>query len=110
MGELDGTIVPSATAGSLPFLPAETSHVLLNLRKQMGGKTWTRYGFVDAFHPKSGWIAEDVLGINQGISLLMAENLRTGFCREYFMKNREISHAMREVAFHSDPDTNSQVL
>ena len=80
MGELDGTIVPSATAGSLPFLPAETSHVLLNLRKQMGGKTWTRYGFVDAFHPKSGWIAEDVLGINQGISLLMAENLRTGFC------------------------------
>jgi hypothetical protein len=110
MGELDGTIVPSATAGSLPFLPAETSHVLLNLRKQMGGKTWTRYGFVDAFHPKSGWIAEDILGINQGISLLMAENLRTGFVWEYFMKNREISHAMREVAFHSDPDTNSQVL
>ena len=48
--------------------------------------------------------------INQGISLLMAENLRTGFLWENFMKNREISHAMREVAFHPDPDTNSQVL
>ncbi len=110
MGELDGTVVPSATAGSLPFLPAETSHVLLNLRKQMGGKAWTRYGFVDALHPKSGWLAEDILGINQGISLLMAENLRSGFVWEYFMKNREITHAMREVSFHPDPDANSQVL
>jgi hypothetical protein len=29
---------------------------------------------------------------------------------EQFMKNREIGHAMREVQFHPDPDTNSQVL
>jgi len=26
------------------------------------------------------------------------------------MKNREITHAMREVAFHPDPDANTQVL
>jgi len=110
MGELDGTVAPCAVAGSLPFLPAETSHVLLNLRGLMGGRTWTRYGFVDALHPRSGWLSSDILGINQGISMLMAENLRTGFVWEYFMKNREITHAMREVAFHSDPDSNSQVL
>ncbi len=29
MGPLDGTLVPCAAAGSLPFLPAECSHVLL---------------------------------------------------------------------------------
>jgi hypothetical protein len=80
------------------------------MREKMGDKVWTRYGFVDAFNPKANWFAEDVLGIDQGISLLMAENLRTGFCWQYFMKNREIAHAMSEVQFHPDPDANSQVL
>jgi len=110
MGPIDGTIVPCAAAGSLPFLPAECSHVLLTIRQKMGPRVWTRYGFVDSFLPKSNWFADDILGIDQGISVMMAENVRTGFVWEYFMKNREIQHAMREVAFHPDPDANSQVL
>jgi len=110
MGQIDGTIVPCAAAGSLPFLPAECSHVLLSIRQKMGPRVWTRYGFVDAFLPKANWFAQDILGIDQGISVLMAENVRTGFVWEQFMKNREIQHAMREVAFHPDPDANSQIL
>ena len=110
MGPLDGTLVPCAVAGSLPFLPAECSHVLLSMKEKMGDKVWTRYGFVDAFNPKAKWFAEDILGIDQGISVLMAENLRSGFAWEYFMKNREITHAMDEVQFHPDPDANRQVL
>ena len=110
MGNPDGTLVPCAAAGSLPFLPAECSHVLLSMREKMGDKVWTRYGFVDAFNPKTNWFAEDILGIDQGISIIMAENLRTGFCWQYFMKNREIIHAMSQVQFHPDPDANSQVL
>ncbi len=110
LGPIDGTVVPCAAAGSLPFLPAECSHVLLSIRQRMGDRVWTRYGFVDAFLPKANWFAEDILGIDQGISVLMAENVRTGFVWEYFMKNREIQHAMRQVAFHPDPDANSQVL
>ncbi len=110
IGPLDGTLVPCAAAGSLPFLPAECSHVLLSMREKMGPKVWTRYGFVDAFDVRGNWFAEDILGIDQGISVLMAENLRSGFVWEYFMKNREITHAMSEVQFHPDPDANSQVL
>jgi hypothetical protein len=110
MGSPDGTLVPCAVAGSLPFLPAECSHVLLTMRQRMGDRGWTRYGFVDAFNPKTNWYAEDILGIDQGISILMAENLRTGFCWQYFMKNHEITHAMGEVQFHPDPEANSQVL
>ncbi|GGH07146.1 glucoamylase family protein [Silvibacterium dinghuense] len=109
MGQPDGTVVPCAPAGSLPFLPAECSHVLLNIKDKYP-KAWTRYGFVDAFNPKANWYAEDVLGIDQGISIIMAENLRTGFCWEYFMKNHEITRAMGEVQFHPDPDANSQIL
>ena len=52
--------------------------------RNMGEKAWTRYGFIDAFQPQSNWYAEDQLGIDLGISVLMAENLRTGFCWELF--------------------------
>jgi len=110
MGPLDGTLVPCATAGSLPFLPAECSHVLLSMKRALGDRVYRRYGFVDAFNPKTKWFAGEVLGINQGISVLMAENLRTGFVWEYFMKNTEIMRAMGEVQFHPDPDANRQVL
>jgi hypothetical protein len=37
-----------------------------------------RYGFVDAFNPTGGWTNPDVIGIDVGITLLSAENLRTG--------------------------------
>jgi hypothetical protein len=103
-GGIDGTIVPSATAGSLVFLPAECSHVLLSIREKYGEKAWTRYGFIDAFQPQSNWFAEDQLGIDLGISVLMAENLRTGFCWNYFMRNNEITNAMQMVGFQPDPE------
>jgi hypothetical protein len=104
-GGIDGTIVPCATAGSLVFLPAECSHVLLSIREKYGEKAWTRYGFIDAFQPQSNWFAEDQLGIDLGISVLMAENLRTGFCWNYFMRNNEITNAMQMVGFQPDPET-----
>ncbi len=102
LGGIDGTIVPCATAGSLIFLPAECSHVLFSIREKYGEKAWTRYGFIDAFQPQSNWFAEDQLGIDLGISVLMAENLRTGFCWNYFMRNTEITSAMQSVGFQAD--------
>ena len=85
MGPLDGTLVPCAAAGSLVFLPAECSHVLLTMRERYGDKLYGRYGFADAFQPKAGWYGDDVIGIDVGIGLLMAENLRSGFVWECFM-------------------------
>ena len=52
------------------------------------------YAFVDAFNPNTGWIDSDVIGINVGIVLLSAENLRTGSVWQWFMRNREIPQAM----------------
>jgi len=79
-GPLDGTVVPSAAAGSLAFLPADCLSVLRDLRAKWGKRAWGRYGFVDAFHPAANWYDSDVLGIDQGISVLMAENLRSEWC------------------------------
>ncbi len=103
-GNIDGTVAPCATAGSLPFLPAECSHVLLSIRQHYGEKAWTRYGFVDAFQPQAGWFAPDLLGIDLGIGILMAENLRSGFVWKYFMQNPEITWAMQQVGFRIDTD------
>lgn len=99
LGPLDGSIVPSAAAGSLPFLPTECLRCLRTLRKRYGSLAWTQYGFADAFNPADGWVGPDVIGINAGISLLMAENARSGFVWKTFMKNQEVLDAMKKVGF-----------
>lgn len=99
-GHLDGSVVPSAAAGSLAFLPAECISVLRALRSKWGKQAWGRYGFVDAFHPAANWYDPDVLGIDQGISVLMAENLRSGLVWSTFMHNPESVSAMQRAGFH----------
>ena len=42
-------------------------------------RAWKKYGFVDAFNPRTSWTDVDVLGIDQGITMLMVENYRSGF-------------------------------
>jgi hypothetical protein len=100
IGPLDGTVVPSAAAGSLAFLPADCISVLKAMRSRWGKRAWGRYGFVDAFHPTANWYDPDVLGIDQGISVLMAENLRSGLIWNTFMRNREAVTAMQRAGFH----------
>ncbi len=99
LGPLDGTVVPCAAAGSLPFLPAACIHVLRSMRSKWGKQAWGRYGFVDAFHPSANWYDPDVLGIDQGISVIMAENLRSGLVWSTFMRNSESRDAMKQAGF-----------
>ncbi len=101
-GSIDGTLVPCAAAGSLPFLPHDTIQVLRTMRTRYGERIWKRYGFIDAFNPQTEWYAPDVIGIDVGISMLMAENLRSGFVWRTFMKNPEVQRAMERVGFRRD--------
>jgi hypothetical protein len=100
-GPIDGSIVPCATGGSLPFLFEDCMRVLRNLRGRYAGKVWKKYGFVDAFNPLTGWYDADALGIDLGITMLMAENHRTGFVWNTFMKNPETQAAMQKSGFHA---------
>lgn len=99
IGPIDGTVVPSAAGGSLPFSPATTLRVLKNIRNHYPA-AWTKYGFLNAFNPLNNWYDTDVIGIDTGIVLLMAENLRTGFVWETFMKNPEAQRGMERAGFH----------
>lgn len=101
MGPIDGTIVPAAAAGSLPFLPVDCLSVLRNIRFNYASQAWRKYGFVDALNPLTGWSDTDVIGINVGISMLMAENQRTGFVWRTFMANPEMQAAMNAAGFHA---------
>ena len=99
MGPIDGTVVPSAAGGSLPFLPKETLRVLKNMKNRYGTRAWSRYGFVNAFNPMTEWYDTDVVAIDTGITMLMAENLRTGLVWNTFMKNPEIPRGLQRAGF-----------
>jgi hypothetical protein len=98
--KIDGTLVPCAPAGSLPFAPRECLTALSEMRRVGGPRVWQRYGFVDAFNPTTGWIASDVIAIDVGISLLMSENMRSGFVWRYFMRAPEVGRGMALAGFH----------
>jgi len=98
----DGTLVPCAAGGSLVFLPDLCGAVLQNMSDHYG-KAWTKYGFVDAFHPKEQWYDRYVLGIDQGIILLAAENLRSGSVWNSVMSTPQAQRAMDAVGLKRNP-------
>ncbi len=107
-GPIDGTVVPSAAAGSLPFLPQAVMRVLHTMKSRYGDKAWCRYGFVNAFNPLKNWYDTDVIGIDTGITMLMAENARTGFVWNTFMKNPEAQRGLERAGFEPYQPSDSQ--
>ena len=100
VGPIDGTVVPSASAGSLPFLPQPTMRVLRTIRSRHE-RAWCQYGFVNAFNPIKNWYDSEVVGIDTGITMLMAENVRTGFVWNTFMRTPEAQRGMDRAGFKS---------
>ena len=62
-----------------------------------------RYGFIDGYNPSLDWFDSDVVGIDQGISLLSAENLLTGNVWRWFMASVPASHGMDLIGFSAPP-------
>ena len=108
-GSIDGTVVPCATAGSLPFLPEAAMRVQRTMKERYGAKAWTQFGFVDAFNPLTDWYGPDVIGIDVGISIVMAENARTSYVWETFMKNPEARRGMDRAGFKPEQGSSSTI-
>ena len=100
---IDGTVVPYAAAGSLAFTPDISLAALRAMKERYGARVYGRYGFADAFNPHTGWVGPDVIGIDQGITLLSAENLRDGLVWRHFMKNPEVTRALDLVGLSKRP-------
>jgi hypothetical protein len=93
----DGTLVPCASGGSLVFLPDLCGTVLETMVERYGKQVWCKYGFVDAFHPQADWYSREVIGIDLGIMLLMAENERSQSVWEAVMSTPEASRGMERA-------------
>ena len=89
--------MPSAPAGSLMFTPEISLAALREMKARFGPFIYGRYGFVDAFHPVSLWVNADVVGIDQGITLISAENLRSGRIWNWFMPQKNVHWAMSRI-------------
>ena len=82
----DGTIAPSGMAGSIVFDWENSLNGLKSLHDKYKKFLYGKYGFKDAFNIDKNWWSEEYLGIDQGITVIMLENYRTGLVWEKFMR------------------------
>ena len=80
------------------FTPEISVAALRAMKDKYGDRIYGKFGFVDAFNPNTSWVDSDVIGINAGIILLSAENLRTENVWGWFMQNTEIPRAMQRIS------------
>lgn len=98
----DGTIAPTAAAGSVMFAPDICVPAIHAMRDRYGSDLYGQYGFMDAFNPsfpadqpsktgvhteKAGWVSKEYLGIDQGPILIGLENYRSGFVWDMFNRS-----------------------
>lgn len=111
----DGTLAPTAAAGSVAFAPEIVLPCLRNMIQRYGDPLFTEYGFVDAFNPSfqfktvplrhghwvegKGWFDREHLGIDQGPILLMIENHRSGFVWKVMKQNPYIRKGLERAGF-----------
>jgi len=73
---------------------------LKEMKNKYGDKVYGKYGFADAFNPHNGWVDGDILGIDQGMTLLGAENLRSGKVWYWFMQNEDARRAFKLIGLN----------
>jgi hypothetical protein len=95
----DGTIAPTAVAGSIAFAPEYSVPTLRGFYERYRPKIWTAYGFRDAFNLGANWWGPDVLGIDVGPVVIMIENYRSQGVWKVFMKNEIVRRGLQRAGF-----------
>ena len=79
--------------------------VLRNMKNAMATARGAVTDLVNAFNPLKKWYDTDAVGIDTGITMLMAENARSGFVWDTFMKNPEARRGMERAGFEPTQST-----
>lgn len=111
----DGTIAPTAAAGSIAFAPEIVIPAIEEMHNRYGKYIFGKYGFFDAFNqsfdyidvplthgrivPGFGWVDNDYVGINQGPILAMIENHRSGLVWRNVKRNPHIRRGLERAGF-----------
>jgi hypothetical protein len=95
----EGTITPTAVAGSIAFAPEVTIPTLHHWYDTYRPQLFSIYGFVDAFNLTVNWWDSDYIGIDEGPIILMIENYRTGKVWERVMGNANVQAGLALAGF-----------
>jgi hypothetical protein len=94
-----GVISPTAALSSFPYTPEQSMDALKHFYYNLGGKIWGEYGFYDAFSEQMNWYPQRYLAIDQGPTVVMIENYRTGLLWKLFMSAEEIQKGLTKLGF-----------
>jgi hypothetical protein len=94
----DGTIAPTAVAGSIAFAPEICLPTLRQFRQRYPA-LWGKYGFTDAYNAKVNWIDDQYFAIDQGPIVLMIENYLTGATWRRTMSHPVIRRGLARAGF-----------
>ena len=110
----DGTLAPTAAAGSIAFAPAIVEPALRTMHARFGAAIYGRYGFLDCFNPTLtdpahvkygkavpgvGWVDTDYLGIDQGPIVTMLENHDSALIWATMRRNPHLRRGLRRAGF-----------
>jgi hypothetical protein len=110
----DGTIAPSAAASSIAFAPEIVLPALVEIERRYGSYVYASYGFLDAFNPSFdfsvptfngrriagfGWVDTDYLGIDEGPTVAMVENYRSGLVWRVMRRNPYLRRGLERAGF-----------
>ena len=94
----NGTVAPYAVAGSIPLVPefaiANYRYIYDKLPSAVA-----QYGLTDAFNVDRRWVSPYYISIDQGLTLLMIENYRSGVIWKYFMRNDYVKKGLEAAGF-----------
>ena len=97
---VDGTVPAYGAIASIVFRPEEAIRAIENYRTY--DRFWSVYGFKGAYnlsYSNNGWYANDIIGIDKGISVLMIENYLSGMIWKIYMEVPYILEAIETLDF-----------
>ena len=95
-----GVIAPTAALSSIVYTPEESMKVMRKLYT-MGDKLMGLYGFYDAFSETDNWYPQKYLAIDQGTTVVMLENYRTGLLWNLFMSHPDVQSGLKKLGYES---------
>lgn len=93
----DGTVAPTGALASMPYTPEASLKAMRKMYRDYGRYLWGPYGFYDAYNPTLNWVSPIYMGLNQGPSVVMIENYRTGKVWELFMSHPDVQAGLEKL-------------
>ncbi|WP_246179643.1 glucoamylase family protein [Microvirga thermotolerans] len=96
-----GFIAPHAALASLPYAPEASLAALRHFLGALHDRIWGECGFTSSFSESRDWYSQDYIGLDQGTTVVMIENYRSGLLWKLFMSCPEIRVGLASLGFES---------